>query len=102
MNYMQIEEIMKGWTAAHATAALAEGWDLFTTTDADSDVQVQRIDDPDELADGVVHLASDAAALALVYRGAGAHHAAAREIIKAHFPNEWISMQKAAKELETA
>ena len=97
MTHLEIEKILDAWTPEHADAAQREGWDLFTTTSDDGEpVQVQRIDDPEELPSGVAtHLPSDCVALAIVFAGTGAHHLAARTIVKDHFPKEWANMQKA-------
>jgi hypothetical protein len=92
------EEILTAldpWTYELQGAAQREGWDLFTTTDSTSEVQVQRIDDPDELPPGGTHLASDQVALAYVRCGTGEHHRIARNIIHTHFPTEWENMQAA-------
>lgn len=96
MNLAQIEEILKGWTPEYMDAAQREGWDLFTTTSEDGEpVQVQRIDDPEELPSGLAtHLPNDDAAMAIVFAGTGAHHLAARAIIKEYFPKEWANVQK--------
>lgn len=96
MNEQEIENLMMAWTHEFMTAAQLEGWDLWTCSDADSDVQVQRIDDPDEVPSGGTHLSSDAAAMVIVRTGAGEHHKAARKIISEHFPNEWQKIEQAS------
>lgn len=95
---MNIEQILAPWTDKHMAAAQAEGWDLFTTTDAETVVQLQRIDDPEELeriAPGAKHLPSDDYALAMVRCGTGEHHRVARQILHDHFPAEWANMERA-------
>lgn len=99
-TYEEIETILAPWTPEFMDAAQREGWDLFTTSDSTSDVQVQRIDDPEELPSGAAtHLPSDAAAMCIVRGGTGAHHCVARQIISTHFPAEWDLMEKAYAEL---
>ena len=95
---IQIDAIMSAWTSEYSEAALAEGWDLFTTSDADSEVQVQRVDDSDELPYGAPYLAGDNVAMLIVRNGTGAHHVMARKIISEHFPAEWASIEKCIAE----
>jgi len=99
---MSIEGILAPWTADLAAAAQAEGWDLFTTTDSTSDVQIQRIDDPEYLPAGAPHLSCDDAALVIVAAGTGKHHDVARRIIHDHFPVEWALMLKAVENFKAA
>ena len=99
----EIIAILTPWTPALCTSAQLEGWDLFTTSDSTSDVQVQRIDDPGALIGGkeVPHLPSDSFALAMVRCGTGEHHKVARQILHDHFPVEWALMEKCyAEEME--
>ncbi len=92
---MNVEEILSAWTPEHQDAALHEGWDLWTATEG-SEVQVQRIDDPEELPSGVsTYLPSDDAAMIIVRDGTLPHHKVAREILQAHFPNEWKLVEAA-------
>ena len=92
----EIEEILAPWTAEHMAAAQLEGWDLWTTTsDSQAQVQVQRIDDPNEVPAGGFHLGGDAQAMVGARTGTGAHHSAARKIIHDHFPEEWALTEKA-------
>ncbi len=102
MTQDEIENILAPWTEAHMAAAQAEGWDLFTTSDSTSDVQVQRIDDPEELeriSPGAHHLASDSVAMMMVRTGTGEHHRVARQIIATHFPAEWALINKVTAQL---
>lgn len=95
---MTIEDIMAPWTSAHQDAAWREGWDLFTATEG-SEVQVQRIDDPEVLEDespGATYLPSDEVAMVKVRTGTGEHHSVARKILYDHFPEEWALLEKAA------
>ena len=98
---MEIEDILKPWTPEHIDAAWKEGWDLFTATEG-SEVQVQRIDDPEELPVGATYLSSDNEAMIKVRTGTGEHHSVARKIIHDHFPDEWALLEKAAASVTDA
>jgi hypothetical protein len=86
MSYEEIEKALAPWTDEHQRAAQAEGWDLFTTTDSTSDVQVQRLDDPQYLPEGAPHLSCDDAAMVIMGIGTKPHHEVARRILYDHFP----------------
>ncbi len=97
-TYEEIAATLAPWTQELMDAAWAEGWDLFTATGSTSDVQIQRIDDPDELervCPGATHLASDDAAMVIVRCGTGEHHRIARQVLQEHYLLEFKLVEDA-------
>ncbi len=92
------EEILELWAGQHQDAAAREGWyisDMYTT------LQVQRIDNPGFLPAGIAtHLPSDDVAMMMVCTGTGQHHAAARQIMHDHYPDEWARIEEATARVE--
>jgi len=73
-----------GWSAAHAAAAMQEGWNLFECFGSEyGRWQVQRLDDATDIG-GAPKLTNDAAAWDAVLSGTGNHHAAAQTFVEAH------------------
>jgi hypothetical protein len=89
------------WTDEMNTAALREGWTIFTCYGSVSGpVQVQAIDSPDDVIIDVEvpMLADDDVAMLLVMRGTAPHHVMARELIKELNPEDYQRMEHVLKE----
>lgn len=80
--------MVPSWPDAHAAAAAAEGWSIFSTS-GPACWQIQHFDSVDE---GQQQLDSDEAAWTIVRSGTGAHHISALAFIKAHCPAEYATV----------
>lgn len=80
------------WSAAHARAALTEGWNIFESEgSAYGPWQIQRLDWAEETP-GAKQLEDDESAWNIVLTGTAAHHAAALAFIRAHNPMDYETM----------
>lgn len=91
-NYTNPAKMTPAWSKEHCEAAQREGWDIFDAQGSDCGPwQIQRFDDAPDVP-GAPQLKDDNAAWLIVVEGTGAHHAAARDFIKAHNQQEWAAL----------
>jgi hypothetical protein len=88
------------WLREHGDTAAKEGWSLFEcNAEGHDDVEVQRIDDPDE---GETGLAGDDVAFAIVSRADTPHSKAAIGVLfRYRCRNEILYLREARKSRKT-
>lgn len=93
-------EMTPGWSDVNDTAAMQEGWSIFSSKgSANGPWQVQAFDDASDVP-GAPQLDTDEDAWKLVLQGKEAHHAAALAFIKAHNPIEYEAIMEFAEKEE--